>query len=166
MRTTRALLAGFVLCAAAPALAQDAMPFGGLKHDSSQQVEVSADSLRVDQASGSATFAGNVVVGQGTLRLAADSITVFYASEDGGGAISRLEASGNVTLTNGAEAAEARAAVYDVATGTVSMTGDVLLTQDGNALAGQELAIDLNAGTAEMKGRVSSILRPPKKADE
>ena len=58
MRTTRALLAGIVLFTAAPALAQSAMPFGGLKHDSSQQVEVSADSLRVDQTSGSATFAG------------------------------------------------------------------------------------------------------------
>ena len=162
MQIPRAMLAGVLLCIAAPAPAQTAMPFGGLKHDSSQQVEVSADTLRVDQASGTATFAGNVVVGQGTLRLAADSITVFYAGEDGGGSVSRLEAAGNVTLTNGAEAAEAQTAIYDVATGMVSMTGDVLLTQDGNALAGQELAIDLNAGTAEMKGRVSTILRPTK----
>lgn len=166
MRVTCAILAGFLLWAAAPALAQSATPFGGLKHDSSQQVEVSADSLRVDQASGSATFSGNVVVGQGTLRLAADTITVFYGGGDGRDTVSRLEASGNVTLTNGAEAAEARTAVYDVGTGMVSMTGDVLLTQDGNALSGQELAIDLNEGTAEMKGRVSSILRPPKKAEE
>lgn len=166
MQVTCAILAGFMLWAAVPALAQSATPFGGLKHDSSQQVEVSADSLRVDQASGSATFSGNVVVGQGTLRLAADTITVFYGGGEGGDTVSRLEASGNVTLTNGAEAAEAQTAVYDVGTGMVSMTGDVLLTQDGNALSGQELAIDLNAGTAEMKGRVSSILRPPKKVEE
>ena len=161
MRKTCVILSGVLLWAAAPLLAHSSVPFGGLKHDSSQQVEISADSLRVDQASGSATFAGNVVAGQGTLRLAADSITVFYSGEDGDGAVSRLEAAGNVTLTNGTEAAESQKAVYDVATGMVSMSGEVLLTQDGNALSGQDLAIDLNAGTAEMKGRVSTILRPP-----
>lgn len=160
MRMTRAILAGVLLLAASTALAQSSMPFGGLRHDASQQVEITADSLRVDRAAGTATFTGNVVAGQGSLRLAADSITVFYSGEDGDGAVSRLEAAGNVTLTNGTEAAESQMAVYNVGTGMVSMSGEVLLTQDGNALSGQELAIDLNAGTAEMKGRVSSILRP------
>ncbi len=158
MPMIRAILAWILLWAAMPVLAQVTTPFGGLKHDSSQPVEISAEALRVEQAAGTATFSGDVVVGQGTLRLAADSITVFYGADEG--EVSRLEASGNVTLTSGAEAAEAQRAVYDVTSGMLSMSGDVLLTQDGNALAAQELAIDLNAGTAEIKGRVSSILRP------
>lgn len=142
------------------ALAQGAVPFGGFSHDSSQPVEIASDSLAVDQSAGTASFVGNVVVGQGSLRLAADKITVFYGGGNATGEVTRMEAEGNVTLTNGAEAAEAKAASYDVATGQVSMSGDVLLTQGANALSGQELAIDLNAGTAEMKGRVQTILQP------
>lgn len=147
-----------LLTGASAVLAQ--VPFGGFAHDSTQPVEVAADRLSVDQAAGSATFAGNVVVGQGALRLAADSITVFYGTDGASGDVTRMEATGNVTLTTGDEAAEAQNAVYDVAAGTVSMTGDVLLTQGGNALSGQALSIDLNNGTAAMEGRVQTILRP------
>jgi hypothetical protein len=49
----------------------------------------------------------------------------------------RLVASGGVTLRNGAEAAEAREAVYTVATGEIVMQGEVLLTQNGSAIAGR-----------------------------
>ena len=63
-----------LLCALGPAaaLAQDAaISFGGLKQDTSLPVEVKADSLAVNQADGSATFTGNVLVGQGEMRLSA-----------------------------------------------------------------------------------------------
>ncbi|WP_112321025.1 lipopolysaccharide transport periplasmic protein LptA [Oceanibium sediminis] len=142
------------------ALAQAEVPFGGLAHDNSQPVEVSADRLTLNTADGSATFAGNVVVGQGALRMAAEQISVFYGTDAATGDITRMEATGNVTLTNGDEAAEAQSAVYDVRDGTISMTGEVLLTQGGNALSGQKLSIDLSTGTAEMEGRVQTILRP------
>ena len=70
-----------ILAAAVPvlALAQGTqVPFGGLHHDASQPVEITADRLDVDQAAGSAVFTGTVKVGQGTLRLAADRVDVFY----------------------------------------------------------------------------------------
>ena len=155
------LTATLILLAPAIALAQAALPFGGFSHDASQPVEIAADSLSVNQAEGNAVFKGNVVVGQGTLRLAADRITVFYGvGGQSTGEVTRMEAEGNVTLTNGAEAAEAARASYDVASGVVAMAGDVLLTQGSNALSGQDLRIDLATGTAEMQGRVQSILRP------
>lgn len=154
-------MAALALVAAAPATAQQGdLAFGGFAHDASLPVEISAESLAVNQAEGTATFEGNVLVGQGTLRLSADKIVVHYDGEGQTGEVSRLEASGGVTLTNGAEAAEAEQAVYDVASGTVRMTGDVLLTQGENALSSQTLAIDLNSGTARMEGRVQTILQP------
>ena len=98
-------------------LAQGAqVPFGGLKHDAGQPVEITADALALDQAAGTAVFTGTVKVGQGTLRLAADRIEVVYSDES---EVSRMLASGDVTLSNGAEAAEAREAVYDVASGVI-----------------------------------------------
>lgn len=45
--------------------------FGGLKQDTSLPVEVTADSLQVDQANGAATFDGNVLIAQGDMRLSA-----------------------------------------------------------------------------------------------
>lgn len=173
-----------ILAAAVPvlALAQGTqVPFGGLHHDASQPVEITADRLDVDQAAGSAVFTGTVKVGQGTLRLAADRVDVFYdqtpsapAGKDKAtaaagsdkpaspatGKIKRLIATGSVTLSNGSEAAEAKHAVYEVAAGTIAMDGDVLMTQGQNALSGETLLIDLNKGTGQIEGRVKTVFVP------
>lgn len=145
--------------------AQDAggIPFGtGVEHDPNQPVEITSDLLSVDQAAGTAHFQGSVVVGQGELRLAADEVEVFYAegAAPGGGAVERIRASGAVTVTNGAEAAEAEEAVYQVAAGTIEMTGDVVLTQGQNAISGDRLTIDLEGSVANMEGRVQTIVVP------
>lgn len=160
MLTPRALM---LICALglAPtaAAAQGAsVAFGGLKQDTTLPVEIEADQLTVNQADGTATFTGNVLVGQGAMRLAAGTVRVEYATE--GGAIRRLHASGGVTLANNSEAAEAREAVYTIDTGEVVMTGDVLLTQGQSALSGQKLVIDLKAGTGSMEGRVQTTFVP------
>ena len=72
----------------------------------------------------------------------------------------RPAGSGNVTLSNGEEAAESQQATYEVATGIIEMEGDVLLTQGQNALSSQSLRIDLNAGTGTLQGRVQTIFTP------
>ncbi len=146
---------------AAAAFGQGAeVPFGGLSHDASQQVEITAEALELDQGAGTAVFVGDVRVGQGALRMAADRIEVFYAGEDETGTVRRMVATGNVTLSNGAEAAEAERAVYEVATGMIQMEGSVLLTQGRNALSSERLNIDLNAGTGRLEGRVQTIFVP------
>lgn len=144
------------------AQAQDAeVAFGGLKHDSSLPVEVTADQLTVDQADGTAVFTGGVVIGQGEMRLSADRVRVNYAAAGGDatGRIERLHATGNVVLVNGAEAAEAQEAIYTIDSGTVVMTGSVLLTQGQNALSGERLVVDLSRGTGTMEGRVKTIFQ-------
>jgi len=152
--------AALTTCIAGLSFAQADLPFGGFSHDNSQPVEIAADSLTVNQAEGRVLFDGNVAVGQGTLRLQANRIVVTYIGEGVTGQVDRMEATGDVVLTNGAEAAEAQNAVYEVASGSVVMTGDVLLTQGENALSGERLRIDLTTGTAQMEGRVRTILQP------
>jgi lipopolysaccharide export system protein LptA len=156
-----------LVCAGAAALAQGTTtPLSDFKHDSNQPVEITSDALEVDQAAGKAIFTGTVKVAQGELRMAADRLEVFYVQQDAKtegasqGGIDHMTASGNVTLTTGAEAAESERASYAVATGLVEMEGDVLLTQGPNALSGQKLFIDLNAGTGRMEGRVQTIFTP------
>jgi lipopolysaccharide export system protein LptA len=159
----RAAALTVMLLLAPAAVAQETrVPFGGLEHDASQPVEITSETLELDQAAGTAVFIGTVKVGQGTLRLAADRVEVYYEKGEGSatGTVRRMHATGNVTLTNGAEAAEAEQADYEVASGIIEMQGDVLLTQGENALSSRSLRIDLNSGTGLLEGRVQTIFVP------
>ncbi len=128
---------------------------------SNSTVEIAADSLSIDQETGTAVFSGNVVVGIENMRLSADVVEVVYATgtEGGTGAISGLIAKGHVVFSNGEEAAEGDLADLHLEAGEIVMTGNVILTQGQNALSGQSLHIDLNTGTALIEGRVQTIFQ-------
>lgn len=158
----------FALLMAGPALAQDTqggtpVTMSGLKQDPDEPVEVTSDSLSVDQTAGTATFTGNVVVIQGTMRMTAPRAVVTYLRDAEGKAISqidRINAYDGVVLTTPTEAAEGAEAVYHPETGEVVMTTDVLLTQGPNSITGQKLTVDLDTGTGLMSGgRVRSVFQ-------
>ena len=65
-----------------PASAQNQVAFGGLKADTTLPVEVTADSLAVNQSDGTATFAGNVTIIQGDMRLKAGTVAGVYKAAD------------------------------------------------------------------------------------
>lgn len=94
-------------CGLAGAAGAQASSGFGSAQDVKQPVEVTADALSVDQKTGKATFTGNVLIGQGAMRLSADRVTVTYA-QGGQNRISALHAEGAVTLASGQDAAEAR----------------------------------------------------------
>ncbi len=162
--TSRLLPFAALVFAAATNLAAAQGPevaFGQAKSDSSLPIEVTADSLQVDQTSGTAIFTGNVLVGQGIMRLSAKEVRVEYVMVDGNstGDIGRVLANGDVTFVNGAEAAEAATADYDVPDGTMVMTGDVILTQGKSVLSGEKLTVNMDDGTGLMEGRVKTIFQ-------
>lgn len=156
-------LVATICCAAAgAALAQETeITFGSSTSAADEPVEVTADGLRVDQTDGTAIFTGNVLVGQGQLRLSADEVRIEYLMADGEstGEIGRVLATGNVTFVNGPEAAEGDIADYAVPEGTMLMTGNVILTQGQNVLSGEKLVVNMDDGTGVMEGRVKSILQ-------
>ncbi len=156
-------LAAFALIFAATSVTAQGteVAFGQRSPDSSLPVEVTADSLRVDQTDGTAIFVGNVLVGQGQMRLSANEVRVEYVMVDGQstGDIGRVLATGNVTFVNGPEAAEGAMADYDVVKGTMLMTGDVILTQGQSILSGERLVVNVEDGTGVMEGRVKTILQ-------
>ena len=110
---------------------------------------------------GNAEFTGNVVVGQGDMRLSADLIKVVYEVVDGQqtGRIENMLARGKVTLVAGEQAAEADEAVYNVDRGNIVMSGNVLFTQGQNALSGGKMTINLADGAARFEGRVRTIFQ-------
>lgn len=167
LRFGSAIFGAVILSLAAinPSLAQGMqVNFGGIKQDTSLPVEMTADQLSVDQATNTAVFTGNVLIGQGDMRLSAGSVRVEYQTVGGQptGRISRLFAKENVVLVTGAEAAEAQSAVYSIDSGTIIMTGNVLLTQGFNALSSQKMTVNLTSGNAVMEGRVKTIIQPAK----
>lgn len=152
-------LALALMPAVTPALAQDAAE----PATPPEPVEVSAETLEVNQAEGYALFSGNVVVVQGPLRLAADTVRAEYGAGEEEGArmqMNRLHAVGNVVLTTADEAAEAAEAVYDVPAARIVLTGDVVLAQNGSAMSGDRLVYDLTTRSGRMEGRVRTILLP------
>ncbi|MGC1260143.1 MAG: LptA/OstA family protein [Jannaschia helgolandensis] len=146
---------------ALPAAAQSAaIGFGQGDFDRSTPIEVTADNLEVDQASGRATLTGNVVIAQGDLRLSAKLVTVDYATTNGNRTIERLNAEGDVLIVAGQDAAEGQTAVYTLGTSDILMTGDVVVTQAAGTLAGDRVAINLNSGAGTVTGRVRTTLQP------
>lgn len=165
----RALALTLCLFVAASAVYAQAanIAFGTGAFDTSLPVEVTADELTVDQSSGKATFAGNVLIVQGEVRMSAGNVTIEYArSGDAPNGIKRLLASGGVTFVTASDAAEARDAVYSVADGTVTLSGDVLLTQGQNAIAGDRLVVNLTSGNGRMEGRVRTVFSPSQGGDQ
>lgn len=152
-----ALALGLTLPALAAAQGAD-ISFGGMRQDTSLPVEVTADSLKVDQAGGAATFDGNVLVAQGEMRLSAGRVLVVYA--EGAGRIAELKASGGVTFVTPSEAAEAQEAVYDIGAGQLVLTGDVIVSQGPTALSANRMTVDLRTGTGQMEGRVRTVFQP------
>ena len=154
-------LSYLIACALLPAMAiaQAAnIALGTGAFDAGLPVEVTADEFSVDQSSGQAVFAGNVLVVQGEVRLSAGSVTIEYAQDSAApNGISRLLANGGVTFVTATDAAEAQGAVYSVADGTVTMSGDVILTQGQNAISGDRLVVNLTSGTGRMEGRVRTV---------
>jgi lipopolysaccharide export system protein LptA len=140
------------------AMAQGAsVAFGTIAQDTNLPVEVTSDELAVDQETGTAIFTGNVVIGQGEMRLSAQRVLVVYrATADG---IAKMEATGGVTLVSGPDAAEAERADYNIDDGTIVMRGNVLLAQGASALSADTMTIHLRDGTARMSGNVRTRLQ-------
>ena len=131
--------------------------FGQMQQDTGLPVEVTAESLAVNQSDGSAVFEGNVDISQGEMRMKADKVNVHYHEETQG--IARLVALGNVLLVQGPDAAEADEAIYSIDDGTVVMTGNVTVVQALTTITSDKMLLNLTDNTAKMSGNVKTVLK-------
>jgi lipopolysaccharide export system protein LptA len=156
--------------AGAAASAQESNGLAG--HNSRQPIEITSDTLTVEQPKQLATFAGNVDAVQGQMKLRADRLLVHYAQNGtaGGAApennsIRMIEAFGKVVITSPAESAQGNEGVYDVEGGTMQLTGDVVLTRGENVIRGNRLDMNLETGLSTVSGgrkseRVRALFAP------
>jgi len=171
------LLMGLAIGSAAPTVAQQQgqpsqhqSPAGG--SGGGQPVEIVADSLTVEQERRLATFTGNVDAVQGDLRLRADKLFVHYdQGEEGGpqaaqpagqqGSIRRIEAVGNVFVTQPGETAQGDRGTYEPGSGAMTLEGEVVLTRDQNVIRGARLESNERTGVSTVFAAAPGTARKP-----
>jgi lipopolysaccharide export system protein LptA len=116
-----------------------------------------------DSAS-SATSAGSTAPA-GSAAPAAPAKTPIKSATPGPGgssSIRRLEAKGNVIVTQKDQVVTGETAVFDTKTNLVTMLGGVVLTQGKNVLRGDRLVVDMTTGVSRVEsdsGRVQGLFQ-------
>jgi lipopolysaccharide export system protein LptA len=162
------LILAAMLCAAtgsafaAEAAAKTSSLLSG--HNGNQPINIAADKVTADLNSKSITYAGNVVVTQGDIRMHANAMKV---NTDNGTA-KTIQADGAVVVDSPASGTvTGDSGVYDVSTHTVLMSGKVVLTHGKDVMRGTKLTINLVTGQAVLAaqsgantGRVQGVFTP------
>jgi lipopolysaccharide export system protein LptA len=157
-----ALLLWAVLCAAAPAAAQQATGIS-TRELGSRPIEVIADRVTADSARNTVTFEGNVVAVQADVTLHANRVHAEYSRE--AKAIERIEAEGDVRVVQGDREARSPRAVFYNLEQRVVLSGGADLRQGENTLRGETLTLYLRenrsvATGGEGGGRVRAVINP------
>ena len=147
MRLIPILALTFALLPATGALAQKA-------HNSNAPIDFGADHIELQDKANRAVLSGNVAVKQAEMTLNAARMTVAYTGEVVGGnpQVSRLDASGGVTVRRPDQVARSQYGIYDLNRRVITMLGAVTLTQGGNTVNGGRLTMNLDTGRAVIDG--------------
>lgn len=164
----------------------------GFSQNRDQPIQIDAATLEMRDKKKEATFSGNVKVVQGDTTMTSKTLVVFYelggdkpaapaqaapakgakaapiqsATPGPGGAssIKRLEARGNVVVTQKDQVVTGDTAVFDTKTNLITMLGgsggQVVLTQCQNVLRGDRLLVDMTTGVSRVEsesGRVQGL---------
>lgn len=162
----------------------------GFSQNRDQPIQIEAASLEMRDKKKEATFSGNVKVIQGDTTMTSKVLVVFYESKDpnapppatgstkaagktapapiqsaapgpgGSSSIKRLEAKGNVVVTQKDQVVTGELAVFDTKTNLITMTGGVVLTQCQNVLKGDRLLVDMTTGVSRVEsdsGKVNGL---------
>jgi lipopolysaccharide export system protein LptA len=86
----------------------------------------------------------------------------------GSSSIRRLEAKGNVVVTQKDQIVTGETAVFDTKTNLITMLGGVILTQGKNVLRGDRLVVDMTTGVSRVEsdsGRVQGLFQSSGQGD-
>jgi lipopolysaccharide export system protein LptA len=154
----------------------------GFSQNRDQPIQIEAAALEMRDKKKEATFSGNVKVVQGDTTMTSKTLVVFYESSSGqaegsaarstaknaksapmqsatpgpGGSssIKRLEARGNVVVTQKDQVVTGETAIFDTKANLITMLGGVVLTQCKNVLRGDRLLVDTWRRNARGRGEL------------
>ena len=124
------------------------------RHDTAAPINFGADHIELQDKANRGVLVGNVSVKQAEMTLNAARMTVSYTGQVIGGSpqVSRLDASGGVTVRRPDQTARASYGIYDLNRRVITMLGAVSLTQGGNTVNGGRLTLNLDTGRAVIDG--------------
>ena len=160
----------------------------GFSQNRDQPIQIEAATLEMRDKKKEATFSGNVKVVQGDTTMTSKRLVVFYESTQapaapadpkataksappipsatpgpgGASSIKRLEAKGDVVVTQKDQVVTGETAVFDTKTNLITMLGGVVLTQCKNVLRGDRLLVDMTTGVSRVEsdsGKVQGLFK-------
>lgn len=127
----------------------------GLPEDREQPIRLEADRAQLDQNTGVSVYEGNVIITQGSMRLFADTATIYVTE----GEFERMEAKGNPVRFRYKPAADkeeifgkGQYATYDVNAATIVVTTDAKFTQGDDVFTGEFVEYNLDKDLVKAKG--------------
>lgn len=152
----RSVVALLLLIAAGSAVAQT-------RHNSNAPIDFNAGTIELQDRANRAILSGGVNVRQAEMTLDAARMTVNYTGRVANGSpqVSRLDASGGVTVTRPDQKARSQYAVYDLNRRIITMLGGVSLLQGGNTVNGGRLTLNLDTGRATIDGSSVGTTKAP-----
>src|SRR6266545_444990 len=141
----------------------------GFSTNRDQPVTIKAATLEVRDKQKFATFSGNVHVVQGDTEMRCKVLVVFYEDSaapttgvtvaqagpvqgglGGNSQIRRMEAKGEVIVTQKDQIATGQRGDFDMRSNTVTLTGKVVVTKGQDVLRGERLVVNLTDGVSKM----------------
>jgi lipopolysaccharide export system protein LptA len=179
-----AIVMAATVLAGVGALAQQgpSNPLQGFSTNRDKPVKIQAASLEVRDKEKFATFNGDVHVVQGDTDMRCKTLVVYYEdsskeSKDavktaqpgpaGSSQIRRMEARGNVVVTQKDQIATGDRGDFDMRTNTVVLSGKVVVTKGQDVMRGERLVVNLTDGVSKMEGgRVEGIINPKSNSEQ
>ncbi len=128
-----------------------------------QPIQIVSDRLDAYNEKRMVVFSGNAVATQGARTIRSDRLTLYYREEkkpagrpageaEGTGNLERVEAVGNVTITEGERIVTGNEAIFDQDAQKITMTGGAVMREGANIVRGDRIIVFLN----ENRGMVES----------
>ncbi|MFC6669489.1 lipopolysaccharide transport periplasmic protein LptA [Marinobacterium aestuariivivens] len=140
-----------------------------LPGDRNQPIHISADQATIDDVSGVTTYAGNVHIEQGSMKISARQVDLHRNDGD----VSRILATGNVHFQQQAASnkpvtnAYGERMDYDIGRREVTITGEAKVVQQKDTFTGQKIVYNLDksivnafSGKGEQGQRVQMVIQP------
>ncbi len=128
-----------------------ALALGNVAMAASNQTKITGDTFVIDEANGTATFSGNVVVERTGLTVWAAKVLIEYGA-GGPEDVRTFTATGRVRIKTPDQDATGDRAVFDPANNLLRMTGNVEVVNATGTLSGPELIVNLNDNSTTFRG--------------
>ena len=126
------------------------------------KIQVSADSLNINNEDNYAEFIGSVKAVHKDMTIDSDRLKVYYdkksensgASAQNEGSIKKIIAEGNVIIVSDGRTANSKKAVYMTKNGMLILTGkDARITNEQNYITGSKIIFNRSSGNVKVVGK-------------